>query len=65
MSRMVVSYYAILLVDKANKNASNHHGIEIKKPIDQLIVEMESTSNSLLLQEEYLDKLYTLKEEYQ
>ncbi len=65
MSRMVVSYYAILLVDKANKNASNHHGIEIKNPIDQLIAEMESTSNSLLLQEEYLDKLYTLKEEYQ
>ena len=65
MSRMVVSYYAILLVDKANKNASNHHGIEIKNPINQLIAEMESTSNSLLLQEEYLDKLYTLKEEYQ
>jgi len=65
MSRMVVSYYAILLVDKANKNASNRHGIEIKTAIDQLITEMESTSNTLQLQDTYLDKLYTLKEEYQ
>ena len=65
MSRMVVSYYAILLVDKANKNASNHHGIEINKAIDLLISEMESTSNTLQLHDKYLDKLYDLKEEYQ
>lgn len=65
MSRMVVSYYAILLVDKANKNASNHHGIEIQKAIDLLISEMESTVNTLQLHDKYLDKLYDLKEEYQ
>jgi len=65
MSRMVVSYYAILLIDHANKNGSNRHGIEIRTSIDQLIDEIESTSNSLLLKDIYLDNLYDLKEEYQ
>ncbi|MEE4242305.1 MAG: hypothetical protein V2I36_12630 [Desulfopila sp.] len=65
LSRMVVSYYAILLIDKANKAGTNKHGIEIALAIDQLINEIESTANTLQLQETYLDTLYTLKEEYQ
>lgn len=65
MSRMVVSYYAVLLIDRANKNAANEHGIDIIAHIDQLIDEIESTSNPLLLKDDYLDKLYSLKEEYQ
>ncbi len=65
MSRMVVSYYAILLIDRANKNGTNKHGIEIARVVDQLINEIESTANTLQLQERYLDTLYTLKEEYQ
>ncbi len=65
MSRMVVSYYAILLIDRANKNGTNKHGIEIAWAIDQLINEIESTANTLQLKETYLDTLYTLKEEYQ
>jgi len=65
MSRLVVSYYAILLIDHANKNAANEHGIDVVTHIDQLIEEIESTSNTLLLKDAYLDKLFSLKEEYQ
>ena len=65
MSRMVVSFYAILLIDEANRNASNKYGIEIAKAIDQIIEEMESTTYHLQLKSFYLDKLYDLKEQYQ
>jgi hypothetical protein len=65
MSRMVVSYYAVLLIDRANKNAENKHGIALKTAINQLIDEIESTANTLHLKEMYLDDLYTLKEQYQ
>lgn len=65
MSRMIVSFYAILLIDEANRNASNKYGIEIAGAIDQLIEEMESTTYKLQLKNIYLDKLYDLKEQYQ
>jgi hypothetical protein len=65
MSRMVVSYYAILLIDQANKEARNKHGIEIITAIDQLIIEMEANSNQLKFEQLYLDNLYNLKELYQ
>lgn len=65
MSRMVVSYYSILLIDQANRNKKNIHGIEIKVAIDQLINELETTTNPLQLKEVYLDNLYDLKEFYQ
>ena len=65
VSRMVISYYSILLIDKANKAAANTHGIEIATSIDLLIDEMESTSNRLKLRDNYLVSLYDLQEEYQ
>lgn len=65
MSRMVVSYYSILLIDKANNQASNRHGIEIKGSINRLIQEMESAGDNLKLQQIYLNKLYSLQETYQ
>lgn len=65
MSRMVVSYYAILLINRANANEANRHGIDIGPFIDQLIGEMESTSKNFRLLDLYLDKLYELKELYQ
>lgn len=64
-SRMVISYYAILLIDRANALSSNKHGIEISTSINLLIDAMESTANTLLFKERYLDTLYTLKEQYQ
>lgn len=65
ISRMVVNYYAILLVDQANKEGKNRHGIDINAAIDQLIIEMEANTNQLKLEQQYLDSLYTLKERYQ
>ena len=64
-SRIVVSYYAILLIDKSNKLGLNKHGINIQPHISNLIGEMESTTNTLILHDEYLDKLYDLQEQYQ
>lgn len=65
MSRMVVSYYSILLVDRANEEQRNIHGIQIQPAIDQLINELETTTNPLKLKNKYIDELYDLKEKYQ
>ncbi len=64
-SRMVVTYYAILLIDQANKQKNNHHGITIKPSVDMLIAEMESGGSALKRLDYYLDTLYDLKERYQ
>ena len=63
-SRMTVSFYAILIIDKANKDGNNRHGIDLRPAIDFLINEMENTGKHLLLKEDYLDTLYDLKEHY-
>lgn len=65
VSRMVISYYSILLIDKANKTSANTHGIEIATSIDLLVDEMESTTKELRLRDNYLTVLYALQEEYQ
>lgn len=64
-SRMVVTYYAILLVDCANTERNNRHGISLKPFIDMLIAEMETGGGALQHKDSYLDKLYDLKEKYQ
>lgn len=65
LSRMVVTYYAILLVDQANREDNNRHGIALGPTIDSLIAEMEAGGSALRRTESYLDKLYDLKERYQ
>lgn len=65
LSRMVVTYYAVRLVDRANDQHNNLHGIALKPVIDMLIAEMEAGGSSLHSSEEYLDTLYDLKEKYQ
>ncbi len=64
-SRMVVTYYAILLVDLANKQQNNRHGIALKPAINMLISEMETGGSKMKGVEDYLDNLYDLKEDYQ
>ena len=64
-SRMVVTYYAILLVDLANRQQNNRHGIALKPAIDMLISEMETGGSNMKGSEDYLDVLYDLKESYQ
>ncbi len=63
-SRMIVSYYSILLVDLANQKKENKHGINLAPHINQLIEELESTNNKIILQDEYLEKLYLLQDHY-
>jgi len=65
MSRMVVSFYAILIVEHANREGRNKYGIEIKDAIDNLIIEIESSRIQLKMRDEYLDTLYDLKVAYQ
>ena len=63
-SRMVVSYYAILLIDRANRAGDSRHGIDIRPAINSLIDEIENGGKHLQLRETYLDTLYDLKERY-
>lgn len=65
LSRMVVTYYAILLIDRANQENNNKHGLDLKTFVDMLIAEMESGGSSLKYQDRYLDSLYLMKEKYQ
>ncbi len=63
-SRMTVSYYAILILDKASRQGNNRLGIDLRPPINSLIEEIENAGNNLKFKEEYLDTLYDLKENY-
>lgn len=65
MSRMVVNYYAVLIIDRANREGRNKYGIDLGGPIDDLIDEIESSNIELSYREQYLDDLYDLKERYQ
>ena len=65
LSRMVVTYYAILLVDEANIQNNNRHGIALRPVVDMLLSEIEMSGSSLKKSENYLEKLYDLKEKYQ
>lgn len=64
MSRMVVNYYAIRLIDRSNQAGTNSHGIDIRSAITLLIEEIENSGNRLRLKEEYLEELYALQEKY-
>lgn len=63
-TRMLVKYYAILLIDRANTQSLNRHGIDIRFSVDSLLKEME-TAQKLLYKNEYLGELYDLQEKYQ
>lgn len=60
-SRLLVNYYSILIVDRANREGLNYHGIDTKQVIPQLIDEIDAT-NQLIYKESYLDHLYELME---
>ncbi len=62
-SRLLVSYYAILVVDHANSARLNKYGIDLRPIIPRTIKEIED-SNQLIYKERYLDTLYGLMEKY-
>lgn len=63
-SRMVVSYYAIIRLDRANSEGKGGHGIDLRPAIHSLVEEIENGGRRLQLKEEYLDTLYDLQEKY-
>ena len=62
--RLLVRYYAVLIIDRANDQHMNRHGIDIRVTIDSLIDEMEAT-RLLRGREEYLARLVALQTKYQ
>ncbi len=63
-SRLLVSYYAILIIDEANRQQENFYGLDILPLINQFIGEIQST-NQLIYKETYIDKLLELQKKYQ
>ena len=62
-SRLLVNYYALLIVDQANKENMNKYGLDIREIIPGLIREIEAT-NQLIYKEDYIDKLEVLRDKY-
>ena len=63
-SRLLVNYYAILIIDRANKENMNRHGLDVREITPRLIEEIEAT-NQLIYKEDYIDTLLNLLEKYQ
>lgn len=63
-TRMVVTFYAIKAIDRANKAGDSGHGIDLRPAIPALIEEMENGGRLLHFREHYLDALYDLQEKY-
>jgi hypothetical protein len=61
--RLLTTYYALLLVDEANRRNCNTHGLDISGLIPLLVRDMEA-SNQLARKEEYLSQLHRLAGHY-
>lgn len=61
--RMLISYYAILIVDKANDGKFNSHGIDVRPYIDFLFYDINN-QKGLAYRERYLTQLTTLRDKY-
>lgn len=63
-TRLLVKYYSIRILDRANSKGINRYGIDIRFPISSLINELE-TSQLPIDREHYLNELYRLQGKYQ
>lgn len=63
-TRMLVSYYAILIIDQANSAGNQPLGIDLRPAINALIKEMEDGGTSLQFRQQYLETLYRLEGKY-
>jgi hypothetical protein len=61
--RLLTTYYALLIVDEANKKNLNAHGLDISGLIPPLVSEIEA-NNQLVRKEEYLARLHELAKQY-
>jgi len=62
--RLLIKYYCILVLDRANTNVLNRHGIDIIPPLKSLINEIE-ISETMTYKEQYLRTLRELQSKYQ
>ncbi len=61
--RMLVSFYAILIVDRANDEKFNRYGIDVRPYIDYLFYDI-SNQKGLAYRERYLTRLTALRDKY-
>ena len=61
--RILTTYYCVLIVDRANQEEANRHGIDIRPHIDSVAEEI-GNQRGLVFQKEYLDALADLQEKY-
>ncbi len=60
--RMIISYYSILFVKKAEEEGLNQHGIDILPFVASLIKEIENHGQNLVMRDKYLEDLYQLEQ---
>jgi len=61
--RILTTYYSVLILDRANEEDLNRHGIDIRPHIDSVAQEIRN-SRGLVFQKQYLDRLEALREKY-
>ena len=62
--RLLIRYYSILIIDRANSVDANRYGIDIRYTIDALIAELQ-TNGDLENRQDYLENLIRLQDSYQ
>ena len=60
-TRTLVTYYSLLILDKANRERLNRHGIDIRPPLTLLIDNIRNQKN-LKCKREYLKRLKVIRE---
>lgn len=61
--RTLAQYYAILILDQANRLRLNHLGLDIRPPLDGLLRDLKGTSE-LTRREEYMETLRQVRKGY-
>jgi|GEM_PF-249355 len=62
--RLLIKYYCLLVLDRANARILNRHGIDIVPHLESLTREME-VAETLIYKEQYLRTLRDLQDKYQ
>jgi hypothetical protein len=61
--RMLIKYYSILIIDRANDEKFNRYGIDVRPYIDYLFYDI-SNQKGLTYRERYLTRLAALRDKY-
>jgi hypothetical protein len=62
--RLLIKYYCVMVIDRANAEVINRYGIDITPHLESLINEME-IGETMVYKEQYLRKLRELRDKYQ